>query len=69
MEYLISIILVLFGVYMFSQPDNFYEYTKIRRKGPIETGDPTKIDYIMIRGGGIFCILAGIGSAIATFLA
>jgi hypothetical protein len=49
---------------MFTQPDNFYEHTKLTRKGHVEKGDPTKFDYFLIRGTGIFLILAGIVLAI-----
>lgn len=68
MEYVICIIPVLFGIYMFSQPDNFYEYMKMRRTGAEEMGDPTKMDYIIIRGAGIFFIAAGIGIFLKTIL-
>ena len=60
----VCVIPILFGIYMFTQPDNFYEHTKLRRKGRVETGDPTKLDYTIIRGAGIFFIGAGIVLAI-----
>ena len=68
MEYLGSLILILFGVYMFSQPDNFFEHTKITRKGRVEKGDPNRFDYFMIRGAGVVCVIAGIVSAVTAFL-
>ncbi len=68
MEYLGSVILILFGIYMFSQPDNFYEYTKMTRKGPVEKGDPNKFDYFIIRTVGILVAGAGIVSAVTSFL-
>ena len=67
MEYVFCIIPVLFGVYMFTQPDNFYEYMKMRRIGREEMEDPTKLDYIIIRGAGIFFIIFGIIIAIKIF--
>ncbi len=60
----VCIIPIFFGIYMFTQPDNFYEHTKLTRKGHVEKGDPTKFDYFLIRGTGIFLILAGIVLAI-----
>jgi len=69
MNYLLCIILILFGIYMFTQPDNFYEYMKIRKTGREEMGDPTKLDYHIIKGAGIFFIVAAIVLAVKTFLA
>ena len=63
-----GIILILFGVFMLTQPDNFFEYTKIRRKGRIEA-DPTKTDYIAIRIGAIALIIIGAVMTIMTFFA
>ena len=57
---LFCLIPIFFGIYMFTQPDNFYEHTKLTRKGYVDKGDPTKLDYIIIRGAGIFLIIAGI---------
>ena len=67
-KYVFCLVPIFFGIFMFTQPDNFYEQTKLRRKGRVELGDPTKLDYFMIRGGGILCIIAGIVLGIVTYL-
>ena len=65
----VCVIPIFFGIYMFTQPDNFYEHTKLTRKGHVEKGDPTKLDYLMIRGAGIFFIIAGIVLGIKILMA
>ena len=65
----VCVIPIFFGIYMFTQPDNFYEHTKLTRKGHVEKGDPTKLDYLLIRGAGIFFIIAGIVLGIKILMA
>lgn len=63
MYFILSIILIAFGIFMLMRPRTFFELTE-RWKSDTNC-EPSKLYLFGTRFGGVMCILAAVGELIA----